>query len=281
MSRRRDRNGLCQNRRCRAALCRLYRRAGAFRRDDRTARVYPEGLCIDPRLLCAHPARSDPQRRYADRIGRIGSTCQRSPRIDARQGVSFDGCRAGRLEDMAGQLRHDLRQHRLRIRRRSEGQELRSAPQGARKRVRHDQKVSEGVPLLARPLSRKIGRSSHHPAGQQHLLEQLDGLLLLQDRQQAQVARRRQCGDDLPQHAGRPVEQLAVGITALSGRGARHSRTADLLSRNRRRQQGRSYDRIPGRLPHRLRAGDQRMDQPAESRRQKVPRRDFRRSERQ
>lgn len=108
-----------------------------------------------------------------------------------------------------------------------------------------------------------------------------DGLLLLQDRQQAQVARRRQCGDDLPQHAGRPVEQLAVGITALSGRGARHSRTADLLSRNRRRQQGRSYDRIPGRLPHRLRTGHQRMDQPAESRRQKVPRRDFRRSERQ
>ncbi|MFQ7503399.1 MAG: LruC domain-containing protein [Alistipes finegoldii] len=36
-----------------------------------------------------------------------------------------------------------------------------------------------------------------------------------------------------------------------------------------------------GRLPHRLRTGHQRMDQPAESRRQKVPRRDFRRSERQ
>ena len=77
---------------------------GRFEGTMRTARVYPEGLCIDPRLLCAHPARSDPQRRYADRIGRIGSTCQRSPRIDARQGVSFDGCRAGRLEDTAGQL---------------------------------------------------------------------------------------------------------------------------------------------------------------------------------
>ena len=182
---------------------------------------------------------------------------------------------------MAGQLRHDLRQHRLRIQGRPESQELRSAPQGARKRVRHDQKVSGGVPLLARPLPRKIGRSSYHPAGQQHLLEQLDGLLLLQDRQQTQVARRRRRGDDLPQYAGRPVEQLAVGITALSGRGARHSRTADLLSRNRRRQQGRSYDCIPGRLPHRIRTGHQRMDQPAESRRQKVPRRDFRRSERQ
>ena len=57
--------------------------------------------------------------------------------------------------------------------------------------------------------------------------------------------------------------------------------TAVQLIYYRRRQQGRSYDRIPGRLPHRIRTGHQRMDQPAESRRQKVPRRDFRRSERQ
>ncbi|MFQ7503400.1 MAG: hypothetical protein ACLRMJ_10400 [Alistipes finegoldii] len=75
---------LCQNRRCRAALCRLYRRAGTFRRDDRTARVYPEGLCIDPRLLCAHPARSDPQRRYADASAE-SEHLPTQPRIDARQ----------------------------------------------------------------------------------------------------------------------------------------------------------------------------------------------------
>ena len=141
--------------------------------------------------------------------------------------------------------------------------------------------MSPGVSFVEGPLPQRIRRSSRDDAGQQHLLELLDGLLLLPRRGATRLARPGKRHHALSEHTGRPVVEQQESLEQLHRSETRHGRTADLLPPHRRRKQGGGYHRISCRLPNRLRAGHQCLDQPPDRfrRQQEIPCRDLGRPE--